>query len=242
MLNTKLLILPTFLLAASLVTPTSAAVVTVYWAGTITGYTHFGGQLPAGVANGVAISGALSFETDSYDTHFSITGSHTFGDRYRYGSIASMQFNVTGSEWRISGADLSLISYVFEPKQAFDAFSDSDRNGVLLFPGYVGEFEAGFALFAESSTYPIFSDSDISTAAFDFENPTSGGGFLTTRRFDENDDIVEGYYLTFTITQSSSSPIPEPSIPIYLGAVFCAILVRRSRKPQAEQDVHGNTH
>ncbi len=225
------MILYTFLVAASSVAPTSAAVVTVYWSGMITDYTHFGGQLPAGVANGAAISGALSFEADSYDTHLAVTGSHTFGDRYRYGSIASMQFNVTGSEWGISGTDLSLISYVFEPKQAFDAFSDSDRNGILVFPGYVGEFEAGFALFAESSPYPVFSGSDISTAAFDFENPTSGGGFLTTRRLDANDDIVEGYYLTFTIIQSSSSPIPEPSIPAYLGAVVCAMLVGRSRKP-----------
>ncbi len=237
--GTKLLIQAVFLFAVSLFAPASAAVVTVYWTGAITDCFHFGGEASAGVADGAPISGELSFETDSYETHFSLHGSHTFGDGYHYGSTASMNFSIAGSEWMISGTDLNLISYAFEAKQAFDSFSTSARNLPILFPGYVGEFEAGFALFAENSPFSIFDTSEIENAVFDFENPTSGGGFLTTRLLDENSDIVEGYYLAFTITQSSSSQIPEPSIPAFLGAVSCATLARRSRK-QAEQAGAGN--
>ena len=142
-----------------------------------------------------------------------------------------MHFSVAGSEWLISGTDLSLIHYVFGSKQAFDPFSRSTNHVPILFPGYVGEFDAGFALFSENSPFRVFDTSDIENAVFDFENPTSGGGFLTTRRLDGNNNIVEGYYFNFSITQSSSSPIPEPSIPAYLGALFCMMLARRTRKP-----------
>jgi hypothetical protein len=212
------------------VAPTSAAVVTVYWTGTITDCLYFGGAMPAGVANGAPISGELVFETSQYESHTYINGSHNFSERYRYGGTTSLQFSVPGCDWVISGTDISLTGYSFEPKQAFDVFSTSDRNGPLVFPGYVGAFEAAFALFAEISPYPVFDTSNIDAAVFDFEHPTSGSGFLSTRLFDENDNIVEGYYLGFTISQSSSNPIPEPSVPVLIGTAICAFFSRRFRE------------
>ena len=214
----------------TLVAPASAAVVTVYWTGTITQYSYFGGAVPAGLANGVSISGDLSFDTANYDSRVYLNGSHSFGERYGYGSSALLRFSVANSEWILVGTDITFDTKSYEPMQSFDATSHSDRNGFLAFPGYAGMFAGGFALFAENSPYPVFDSSDIETAAFDFENPTSGGGSLTTQLLDVHGDIVEGYYLSFTISQSSSSPIPEPSVPLFFVVGTCAVLARRSRQ------------
>lgn len=214
----------------TLVAPASAAVVTVYWTGTITQYSYFGGAVISGLSIGVPISGDLSFDTSDYDSRIYLNGSHSFGDRYHYGSSTLLRFSVSSSNWILAGTDITFDTKSYELVQSFGADSHSDRNGFLVFPGYAGMFSGGLALFAEDSPYPIFDSSDIETAAFDFENPTSGAGSLSTLLLNEQGDIVEGYSILFTISQSSSSPIPEPSIPLFFAAGCFAIVALRSRQ------------
>ena len=217
-----------------------SAVVTVYWTGAITDIFEFGiGGVPSGISIGTPISGELVFDSTQFIATSAINGSSSFGDVYRYDGALSLNVYAGSHDWSILGSDVGLINYTSRPRQAFDVFSTSDRNTYDSFPGYVGAFEVGFALFAEASPFSIFDTTDMENATFDFEHPTSAAGSLTTRLLDENDDFVDGYYLDFIISQSSSSPIPEPSVCL-LMAFAATVLAAQRRKQPAEQGVDLN--
>jgi len=227
----------TLLLAAgTFASQAHSSVVSVYWTGTITGYFEFGvGALPTGVSVGSPITGELRFDTDEYSTASRILGSDTFGDVFRFGESLSLNIASGSQEWNILGSDIGLITNTSAGQQAFDVFGTSERHTAESFAGYVGAFEVAFALFAKATPFSIFDTSDLQSAIFDFERPTSASGFLSTRLLDENDDFVDGYYLDFSIHRSSSSPIPEPSISILLAFTAMSVVIRRYRNGEAEQ-------
>lgn len=204
-----------------------SATVTLYWTGTISYVAEFSDNaVPAGISEGAVISGELRFEAEQYSNHGNILGSHSFGDRYGYGNVLVLTARAAGHEWGVTGSDVSLMQYADPPTQSFDVFSTSDRNSFDPFPKSVGYSEFGFALLNQGSAYSIFDNREIQRTVFDFEHPTSASGFLSSRLFEPGGNISDGYYLQFTISRTSSIPIPESSV----GMLWCGMVFLLSGK------------
>lgn len=218
-------------LGALAVDHSHAATLQVHWSGTVSYLNEFApGAVPDGVAEGASVSGTLNIDLPDYDQYMSLNGSHSFGEAYRYSGGLSHTLTIGESQWSVVGGGVSFIYYSYEPKAAFDIFSTSDRSEYISFPNFVGPFELGYAFFAENSP-PIFSLSDgIEEASFDLEQSAYANGFLSSRLWDENDDIVDGYYLTFDITSISSAVVPEPSSATFALAGTSLLWLRRDRK------------
>jgi len=211
-------------------TPIYSAVITLSWKGIIDNLVEFNpDSVPAGTVIGAAVSGVLVFETNQYTQHLNIQASHEYGERYRFDSGLTNSVTIDANQWHLTGSSLDLIGYVYEPTQAFSVFAISERNSTEAFPGYVGSFEFGLALFATNSPRGLFDSLDLESANFELASATSASGFLSTRLWDENDDIVQGYYMSFVVTGISSTSVPEPSDGLMIMTSVLSWVARRRR-------------
>ena len=59
----------------------------------------------------------------------------------------------------------------------------------------------GFFVADEEPPLEIFDLFDLENTSLDMNQATEGGGFITSRAWNDGGDIVEGYYLTFEILE-----------------------------------------
>ncbi len=181
----------------------------IYWRGHIASVTSFStDSVPDDVYAGATISGNLL-----YDPVHCLRRSYVMGDSSGYKHTFSNNFEqtikVSTNEWKIRGGFISFIYNRNIPWDAVDVFSTQDNSQYQSFPKYVGTHEVGFAVFDDESPYELYESSyDITNAAINWHQICFANGFLTTRRWDENGDIVEGYYMTFDIDVVFPTPIP----------------------------------
>ena len=164
-----------------------AAVVTVYWAGHISSVTSFNqNAVPVGIAQGGQITGSLIFESSQFTSNSDILGNYTSGEEYRYSLGLIQTINIATWEWKINGADVSLLNNVsflnlLIAQQVFDVYSTSENYSFNSFPNYVGSFEYGFALFDENVPLQLFDSYQAENVTLDLDQVTHADGFLTTR-------------------------------------------------------------
>jgi hypothetical protein len=80
----------------------------------------------------------------------------------------------------------------------------------------------------------IFDTFSLPMATIDLNEATSGGGFITSRKWDANGNIIDGYYMSFEILEANILPVPIPSALWLLGsglAAFAGVNIS-SRKKQ----------
>lgn len=92
--------------------------------------------------------------------------------------------------------------------QFFGVYTTSRRYDFVEFPNFVGNFELGFAWFDDEEPLGIFGETGLAEAVFDASEVVSGSGHLSSRRWDEDRDIVDGYYISFEIDEVSVSSLP----------------------------------
>ena len=226
----KNLFFGTCILILFAVAPLKAAVVSMYWQGTITGITSFSqNSVPSGVAQGVPISGSLVFDSSQCTGTNDTLGDSSRGERYQYPDSLIQTFTIGQLVWRIQGAYVSLTDYsdYSGVGKTFDVFATSDNSNIELFPNYVGYIEAGFFIGDHNFPPTLFDSYDIGT--IDLSQVTGGGGDLSTRLWDQPyGNIIDGYYVTFNINDISTTPVPEPSSFAFLLGVLCILLITRS--------------
>ncbi len=190
--------------------------ISLSWSGHISGVTSFRQDaVPSGISQGDLISGSLTFEPGQYSASSYIYGNIVTGYEYRYGDGLEQTINIGLWEWVINGADISLTNSFSYTSQAFDVFSTSEKCSFDSFPNYVGRFEYGFALFDKDTPLNLFDSYQIEGLQLILDEVSEASGFLTTRLWDDNRDVVDGYYITFVIDEISHSPIvPKPASPI----------------------------
>ena len=200
----------------------------VYWRGTIDSIQVFSPtSLPDGLQVGGLITGSLLFEPTGYSAQTIITGSSS-GEKYDYSEGLQQFVASNGHEWTTEGGALTLLQY--SEGLAFDAFTTDTTGAFSSFPNYAGTFELGFAIFDESLPLGLVQfhteAPNVTLTAFDY-----GSGFLTTRFFDSLGDITEGYYITFSLDEVSTTPVPEPASFTSILALtsFAYLIIRRKR-------------
>ena len=222
---------PIFMLVfASIYTAKSeAALISLNWTGQVTSVTSFKEDaVPTAILLGSVVTGNLVFESSQYDSSSSILGSISSGINYHYTESLQQTVNIETWKWAINGADVSLVENLSTNRQAFDVYSTSEDYNYSLFPNYVGRFEYGFALFDRVVPLQLFDSSQMQSP--DLNEVTDAGGFLTTRLWDEQRNIVNGYYITFDINEVSYSPVPLPPTLFLFISGLGAILFKSKRK------------
>jgi len=211
-LHIRTAVLPATLALMLLSQRTLAQQKAIHWQGQVASITSFStGSVPDGVYAGAPISGHLL-----YDPAHCLRRSYIMGDSSGYKHTFSNHFEhtieVSTNQWKIIGGFISFIYNRNMPWDAVDVFSTSDTSVFESFPKHVGSHEVGFALLDDTSPYELYASSeDIANASISWHEICFANGFLTTRRWDENGDIVEGYYMTFDIDVVFPTPIPPDS-------------------------------
>lgn len=215
-------------------TSSFAATISVYWTGHVTSITSFKqGAVPAGITQGSQITGSLIFESTQYNSRSKILGNFSSGEKYRYTTGLNQTITSEGWEWQISGADVSLQHIFSSDRQAFDVYSTSDNYYYNLFPNFVGRFEYGFALFDGNDPLQLFNSYEIYNLTLALDEITRANGFLTSRHWDQNGDIDDGYYMTFDIDGVSLSPVPLPPTLWLFGSGLLGLIGVAKRKNAA---------
>jgi hypothetical protein len=182
--------------------------ISLYWSGHITDIVSFGPEaVPSGISQGDLIRGSLTFETLQYSSISRLYGNVESGYLYQYKKGLKQTIYIETWKWVIKGADIRLIDSLSYPQRAFDVFSTSEDYYYDSFPNYVGTFEYGFALFDSNSPLELFDSYQIENLHLALDEVSSAGGFLSTRLWDNNGDIINGYYIDFEIDQTSYIPI-----------------------------------
>lgn len=208
-LHIRTAVLPATLALLLLTQRTLAQQKAIHWQGQVASVTSFStSSVPDGVYAGAPISGRLL-----YDPAYCLRRSSIMGDSSGYKFTFSNQFEhiieVGTNEWKIIGGFISFIYSRDMPWDAVDVFSTSDTSVFESFPKHVGTHEVGFALFDDTNPYQLYVNSyDITNASITWHETCFANGFLTTRRWDDNGDIVEGYYMIFDIDTVFPAPIP----------------------------------
>jgi len=181
----------------------------IHWQGHVASITSFSaGSVPDNVYTGASISGQLLYDPDACLYRSSLSGDSS-GYRYTFSNDFVQTIWVNSNQWQVTGGRLTFLYTGYIPWEAVDVFSTQDTSQYQSFPKYVGTHEVGFAVFDDESPYDLYQSSyDITNAAINWHQICFANGFLTTRRWDENDDIVEGYYMTFDIEAVFPTPIP----------------------------------
>lgn len=191
----------------------------VYWYGHIDSIISFKeGAIPDGVSQGSLITGSFKYYPFDFFSKGSIRGTYDTGTIYRYNETLSQTISIGESTWIINGASLSLtdgISYgdsffnSFRSNQKAVIYSNSDLNSFEKFPNYAGNFE--YSLGFSDDTYPFsLFNSYPENPYFSLAKITGAGGNLSSRQWDSQGNITNGYYISFYIDKVSPSPIPLP--------------------------------
>jgi hypothetical protein len=224
----------------------SADIYTVSWTGAIEGITEFKeGALAEDIEVGSLISGSISYDPAFTYEERTILGSNSSGTIFRFPSDAIQKVMIKDHVWAVEGADISFSTTTFsswnpttgqttERTEWFDIYSISDRNSVVDFPGFVGAFEMGFAVGDDTSPYNLYQSSELENPQFDFQSFTREGGHLSSRFFDENGDITDGFYITFGIDAVEFSVVPEASSFGFILSLAALITLTKRRQIKAE--------
>jgi hypothetical protein len=215
-------------------TSSYAATISVYWTGHVTSITSFSpGAVPAGISQNSQITGSLIFESTQYTSRSKILGNFSSGEKYRYTTELSQTIASEGWEWQISGADISL-QHIYSPDwQSFGAYSTSDNYYYNSFPNFVGRYEYGIALYDRDAPLQLFNSYEINNLTLALDKITHATGFLTSRHWDQNGDIDDGYYMTFDIDRVSFSPVPLPPAIWLFGSGLLGLIGVAKRKNAA---------
>ena len=201
-----------FLLTVVFCSNADGSDIIISWAGNIEGITEFKDKaLPAGIAVGDRVSGELCFDQSGYDKSTSILGNIFYGNRFYYYSQLQQSISINEWNWVIDGGIVTLSQSYNTESGFFDVYTDSSPDFEFIeFPNYVGNFELGYALKDDQQPIDIFNSFLLNTATLDFSKVTWGGGHISSREWNENGDIVDGYYITFEISETSISLSPAP--------------------------------
>ena len=181
----------------------------IHWDGQISSVTSFStGSVPPEVHVGARIAGELKYETSG-----STGSSYQMGDTSGYKHHFTNQFmntiSVGTNHWQIEGGYIGFLYNRNMPWDVIDMYCTTNNSQYLHFPNYVGRYEFGFALFDNISPYQLYKNSSsIYSATIHWTHMSrNGSGHLCSRRW-EGGDIVEGYYISFTINSASPTEIP----------------------------------
>lgn len=194
-----------FLLANVFCHNATASEIKISWSGKVLSIVEFkANAIPAVISVGDQITGTLRFDQSAYDKSTDILGNMSYGNNYYYLSGLKQSIYIGQWNWVLDSGKIQLSSFYNTDNKYFDVFSSSNslyNFSYIEFPNYVGEFELGFALKDDKLPLNIFDIYSLPMANFDFNEVTWGEGFITSREWDSNNDIVDGYYITFEISE-----------------------------------------
>lgn len=192
----------------------------VGWVGEIESITEFKeGALPEGIEVGSLIAGSISYDSIFAHEERNILGSNSSGTIFRFPADVIQKVMIRDHTWIVEGADVTFSTWTFsswnpitgqviDRTEWFDIYSISDRNSIVSFPGFVGAFEIGFAVGEDTSPYELYQSIELDNPQFNFEHFTREGGHLSSRFFDENGNITDGFYISFKITMVLENSLP----------------------------------
>ena len=192
----------------------------VGWVGEIESITEFKeGALPEDIEVGSLIAVSISYDSAFAYEERSILGSNSSGTIFRFPADVIQKMMIKDHIWVVEGADIEFSTWtssswnpttgqVITRTEWFNIYSISDRNSVVTFPGFSGAFEMGFAVGDDTSPHELYQSGELENPQFDFQSFTREGGHLSSRFFDENGDIADGFYLRFKITRVLEDGLP----------------------------------
>jgi hypothetical protein len=191
----------------------------IYWSGHVDRITSFKeGAIPDGISQGSLITGSFKYYPFDFFSKGSIRGTYDTGTIYRYNETLNQAIKIGESTWIINGASLSLTdgkSYddsffnSFSSNQKAVIYSNSDLNSFEKFPNYAGNFEYGLGFSDDIYPFSLF-NSYPENPYFALAEITGAGGNLSSRQWDSQGNITNGYSISFYIDKVSPSPIPLP--------------------------------
>jgi len=204
-----------------------AAMLSLNWSGQVTSITSFNeNAVPASIAIGSEVLGSLVYDLTGYNSSYDVFG-FFYGSTYRYPEGLRRTIDIGAWKWAFNGGDISLVRYPLT-FQAFDIYTTSENYGYDLFPNYVGRFEYGVAFFDSDYPFGLFGSSAMQKP--DLNQMTVANGFLTTRLWDNQDNIIDGYYITFDIDEASFNSVPLPSMLFMFIAGLALILFKTDKR------------
>lgn len=191
-----------------------ASEIIISWSGQVEGVVEFKDTaLPAGITVGDQIAGTLRFDQSTYDKSTSILGNLSFGNNFYYYSDLKQSIFIDEWNWVLDSGKVILSRYYDTNTKYFDVYTNSSSLadfGFIEFPNFVGNFELGFALKDDQQPLDIFDTYSLHMATLDLNEVTWGGGHISSREWDENRDIIDGYYISFEILEANISSVPIP--------------------------------
>jgi hypothetical protein len=225
--SNKKLAVVVFLLVNVFCQDVTASESIISWTGQVQSLFEFkSNALPAGISVGDQISGTLRFDQSAYNKSNSILGNMSYGNNYNYFSELQQSIYIGQWNWLLDSGEVTLSSFYDRDNKYFDVFTSSSsvyKYNYINYPNYVGEFELGFALKDDQLPLNIFNTYSLPMATLDLNEATWGGGFISSRKWDTNNDIVDGYYISFGISEANISPVPIPGALWLLGSGLAAL-------------------
>ena len=212
--NNKKLAVFVFLLVNAFCHNVIASEIIISWSGQVEGIVEFKDTaLPAGITVGDQIAGTLRFNQLTYDKSTSILGNMFYGNNFYYYSDLKQSIFIDEWNWVLDSGQVTLCSSYDTNNKYFDVYTNSSSFadfGFIEFPNFVGNFELGFALKDDQQPLYIYDIDLLHMATLDLNEVTWGGGHISSREWDENRDIIDGYYISFEILEANISSVPIP--------------------------------
>ncbi len=224
--NVKLAVF-VFLLVNAFCHNVIASEIIISWSGQVEGVVEFKDTaLPAGITVGDRISGSLRFDQSSYDNSTSILGNESSGNNFYYYSELNQSIFIDEWNWVLDSGKVTLARYYDTDTKYVDVYTNSSSPdfGFIEFPNFVGNFELGFFLKDDQQPLDIFNTYSLDMATLDLNEVTGGGGHISSREWDVNRDIIDGYYISFEILEANISFVPIPGAFWLLGSGLAGLI------------------
>lgn len=182
--------------------------INIYWSGKVDGIVEFkDNALPSGITVGDKIYGTLRCDQEFYDHESSILGNIDYGNVYTYFRGLNQSIHIGKYNWVLDSGDITLSSSFFSENgdKVLDVFTYSGHPfhefSYIEFPNHVEEFEIGFAIGDDRLPLNFFDTYLLNEANFNINEVTWGGGIINTRTWNSDRDIIDGYYISFVISE-----------------------------------------